>query len=260
MLCYVVVSSQRKPSQATFGCCGFALKFEDESGITQSAGDNGYFGSGGQMFILCIVRHSTLIPSNVQPQSLLLHLVRRRSAARRLQAVRIRQGHPAVHRAAPAGLRAGSHQARRAGRTGQAREGRAESRAVPAAEVRPAFLQHVAARHEEADGRPGPHRRKPARLHAGVLARRARHLRELRVPHPDRPAGQVRAALPGHREVRQHRPAPRGRQQRPDGRGVRGTDPQVRRTLQRDRRGALHPARSHPADGQSAVHRGRRRR
>ena len=45
------------------------------------------------------------------------------------------------------------------------------------AEVRPALLQHVAARPEEADGRPGPHRREPARLHAGVLARRARHLR-----------------------------------------------------------------------------------
>ncbi len=97
-------------------------------------------------------------------------------------------------------------------------EGRAEPRAVPAAQVRAALLQHLAARPEEADGRPGPHRREPARLHAGVLARRARHLRALRLPHPDRPAGQGRPALPGHREVRQHRPAPRSRQQRPDGR------------------------------------------
>ena len=136
--------------------------------------------------------------------------------------------------------------------------GRAESRALPAAQVRPALLQHLAARPEEAHGRPGPHRRKPARLHAGVLARRARHLRELRVPHPDRPPRQVRPALPRHREVRQHRPPPRCRQQCPDGRRVRGTDPQVRRTVQRDRRGALHPARGHPADGQSALHRGRR--
>ena len=31
------------------------------------------------------------------------------------------------------------------------------------------------------------------RLHPGVLARRARHLRALRLPHPDRPAGQGRA-------------------------------------------------------------------
>ena len=125
-------------------------------------------------------------------------------------------------------------------------------------QVRPALLQHVAARHEEADGRPGPHRREPVRLHAGVLARRARHLRALRLPHADRPAGQGQAALPGHREVRHHRPAPRSRQQRPDGRGVRGADPQVRRAFQRDRRGALHAARSHPADGQPALHRGRR--
>ena len=44
-----------------------------------------------------------------------------------------------------------------------------------------------------------------------LLARRARHLRALRVPHPDRPARQGRPALPGHREVRQHRPAPRQR-------------------------------------------------
>ncbi len=71
--------------------------------------------------------------------------------------------------------------------TGQAEEGRAEPRAVPAPQVRPALLQHVAAGHEEADGRPGPHQGEPVRLHAGVLARRARHLRELRLPHPDRP-------------------------------------------------------------------------
>ena len=43
------------------------------------------------------------------------------------------------------------------------------------------------------------------------------------------------------------------------GAGLRGADPQVRRALQRDRRRALHPARSHPADGQPALHRGRRR-
>jgi type I restriction enzyme M protein len=51
----------------------------------------------------------------------------------------------------------------------------------------------------------------------------------------------------------------RHRRQRPDGPGLRGADPQVCRNLQRDRRGALHAARSHPPDGQSAVHRGRRR-
>ena len=55
-------------------------------------------------------------------------------------------------------------------------EGRPEPGAVSAAEVRAALLQHVAARHEEADGRSGPHQGEPVRVHAGVLARRARHL------------------------------------------------------------------------------------
>jgi type I restriction enzyme M protein len=39
---------------------------------------------------------------------------------------------------------------------------------------------------------------------------------------------------------------------------LRGADPQVRRAVQRDRRRALHAARGHPADGQPALHRGRR--
>jgi hypothetical protein len=150
-----------------------------------------------------------LVASQVTP--LLLHLVRRRPAARRLQAVRVRQGHPAVHRAAPPRLRARSPPRPPCWpSTPQARRPPAQPRALPAAQVRAAgLLQHVAARPEEADGRPGPHRREPARLHPGLLARRARHLRALRLPHPDRPAGQGRAALPGHREVREHRPAPR---------------------------------------------------
>ena len=126
----------------------------------------------------------------------------------------------AVHRPAPPRLRAGSHQARRARRDRGSAASRAGLNPEPflLREGRPALLQHLAARPEEADGRPGPHRREPPRLHAGVLARGARHLRALRLPHADRPARQGRAALPGHREVRQHRPAPRGRQQRPDGR------------------------------------------
>lgn len=44
-----------------------------------------------------------------------LHLGRRRPLARRLQAVRLRQGDPAVHCAAPPRLRAGSDQTGRAG-------------------------------------------------------------------------------------------------------------------------------------------------
>ena len=44
----------------------------------------------------------------------------------------------------------------------RANEGRAEPRAVPAAQGRAELLQHLAAGHEEAHGRPGPHRREPA--------------------------------------------------------------------------------------------------
>jgi hypothetical protein len=40
----------------------------------------------------------------------------------------------------------------------------------------------------------------------------------------------------------------------PDGRGVRGTHPQIRRAFQRNRRGTLHPTRRHPAHGESPFH------
>jgi type I restriction enzyme M protein len=78
-------------------------------------------------------------------------------------------------------------------------------------------------------------------------------------PHPDRPlakAGLLYLVTEKFANIDLH---PDSRQQRPDGRGLRGTDPQVRRAFQRDRRRALHPARSHPAHGQPALHRGRRR-
>ena len=76
---------------------------------------------------------------------------------------------------------------------------------------------------------------------------------------PDRPARPGQPALPRGVEVRRHRPAPRRRLEPRDGLPLRGTDPPLLRALQRDRRRALHPARGHPADGQPAVHRGRRR-
>ena len=103
------------------------------------------------------------------------------------------------------------------------------------------FLQHVAPRHEEADGRSGPHRREPVRLHAGVLACRARHLRVASTSTP-RSTGLAKAGLlylvtEKFANIDLH---PNVGQQRPDGGRVRGTDPQVRRTVQRDRRGALH--------------------
>jgi len=80
---------------------------------------------------------------HVSDQSVLLHLVGRRSVAGRLQAVRVWAGHSAIHRAAPARLRARVHQAGRAGREGEARGGEDQSRAVPAEEVVAALLQHL---------------------------------------------------------------------------------------------------------------------
>ena len=54
-------------------------------------------------------------------------------------------------------------------------------------------------------------------------------------------------------------PAPQGGGQHPDGRRLRGADPQVRRDQQRNRRRALHAARGDPPDGGPAVHRRQRR-
>ncbi len=197
---------------------------------------------GFHAFLRRFQPRSGKMTTHERSQPVLLHLVRGRSPPRRLQAIRIWQGDPAVHRPAAARLRAGEDQGRRAGRAGYPRESRAEPGAVLAAQVGPALLQYVSPRHEEPDGRPGAYQGKPVRLHAGIFAVGARHLRELRFPHADRPAGQVQTALSGDREVRQYRPPPRSRQQRPDGRRVRGTDPQVCRAFQRDRRRALHPA------------------
>ena len=68
---------------------------------------------------------------------------------------------------------------------------------------------------------------------------------------------QGQPALPGHRQVRRHRPAPGGGVEHRDGLPLRGADPPVLGALERDRRRALHAARGHPADGEPAVHRGR---
>ena len=48
---------------------------------------------------------------------------------------------------------------------------------------------------------------------------------QVRVRDPGRTPRQGEPAVPGHREVRQHRPAPEGGGQRPDGPGLRGADP-----------------------------------
>ena len=79
-------------------------------------------------------------------------------------------------------------------------------------------------------------------LRPRLLRRRPRHLRVFRLPRPTRPAGEDESALHGHRELREHRSPPEPGQQPPNGARLRGTDPQVRRALQRDRRGTLHAA------------------
>jgi len=66
------------------------------------------------------------------------------------------------------------------------------------------------------------------------------------------------AALSRYREILGDRSSPEGCRQRPDGPRLRGADPQVRRTLERDGGRAFHPARGHPADGQPDLRRGRR--
>ena len=58
-----------------------------------------------------------------RPQPFVLHLVRRGPAARRLQAIRVRQSHPPVHRPEASRLRAGNDQACRTGRADQTRDG-----------------------------------------------------------------------------------------------------------------------------------------
>jgi len=180
--------------------------------------------------------HPAHPPLNEPPSPLVLHLVRRRPAAWRLQAKRVRPRHPALHGAAPAGLRAGSHQVRRAGRVRGEDQGRPEPRAFPPPQGRPELLQHQPAGPGQAAGRPGPHPSEPLRLHPRLLACGPRHLRALRFPHANRATGQGRPAVPRDREVRQSRSAPKPGGQRRHGRGVRGTDPQVRRDQQRNGR------------------------
>jgi type I restriction enzyme M protein len=70
------------------------------------------------------------------------------------------------------------------------------------------------------------------------------------LPHHPRPPGSGQPAVPGGQKSSPTSTCTPRWSATPDGRRVRGADPQVRRTLQRDRRRALHPARGHPPDGQ----------
>ena len=81
------------------------------------------------------------------PQPRRVHLVGRRPAARRLQAVRVRPGDPAARRAAPPRLRARADEGRRSSSAHAALEGQGrERRARPPGGRGRAVLQHVPAR------------------------------------------------------------------------------------------------------------------
>ncbi|MEI2735389.1 MAG: type I restriction-modification system subunit M N-terminal domain-containing protein [Rhodoblastus sp.] len=115
---------------------------------------------------------------------------------------------------------------------------RAQPRALPAAQGRPELLQHVAARPEASSWAT---RTTSARTSAPTSRPSRPRVRDIferfDFAHPGRPAGQGRPALPRHREVRQTSTCtPTTVDNAQMGAGLRGADPQVRRTLQRDRR------------------------
>ena len=125
---------------------------------------------------------------------------------------------------------------------------------------RAAVLQHEPADVHAAARRPGPGSPTTLRLYIGGFSAAAKDVIDkfdfavqIDAPAPGEPP------LPGRRQVRRHRPAPGGRLEPRDGLPVRGADPPILGALERDRRGALHPARGHPPDGEPAVHRRRRR-
>ena len=136
-----------------------------------------------------------------------------------------------------------------------------ERRAGPPGGRGRAVLQHLAARLRascSATRRPSP--TTCAHYIAGFSPRRPGRPRQVRLRRPDRPARPGRTcstwSSSKFAEIDLH---PDAVSQRRDGLPLRGADPPVRGALERDGRRALHAARGHPADGQPAVHRGRRR-
>ena len=123
--------------------------------------------------------------------------------------------------------------------------------------AKPELLQHVADGHEEAHGRPGPH-------HARTSSRTSRLSRP--------PSATSSSASSSYTQIDRLAKAgllylvtekfakfdlhPEKVSNSQMGLRLRRADPQVCRVIKRDRRRAFHPARSHPAHGQSALHRG----
>ena len=105
----------------------------------------------------CRSRHTACYGSAIggprEPSStVVLHLVCRRSAARRLQAVRLRQGHPAFHRPSAPGLRAGAHQGHGARRVCTREQQGVNPEPFLLRAAGQTFYQHVAAGHAKLMG------------------------------------------------------------------------------------------------------------
>ena len=182
----------------------------------------------------------------------------RRPAARRVQAGAVRVGGAAHDRPAAHGVRdrpAQGADPRPRGPDAQ----RAAAGAVGAAGVRAQHLQHRPLHAEDPAPRARGAARQPGGVPARLLPQRRRHLRPLRVREADRQAGREGPALPGGPTVLRGGPAPLTGHHHRHGLDLRGPHPPLRRGLQRDRRGALHPARRRPPHGRPA-HRPRRRR
>ena len=200
-----------------------------------------------------------------------LHLGhRRRRPPRPLRPRQVPRCHPADDRAAPAGRGAGGQQAERARHEGGARPGRHRRAGFgPAAGGGPGLLQHLEV-HPARPARPrqpaatqGRLRGPPRRL----LAERAGHPRELRVPQPDSAALEGRrprhAAREAHRARRQPQPRPgeERRRLRPTSRPrqprhglyLRGAGPPLQRGEQRGGGRALDAARRRPTDGEARL-------
>ena len=160
-----------------------------------------------------------------------LHLGHRgRRAARRVRARQVPRRDPADDRTPSPGRRARRHPA--GGRRHEGGFGRGGNRgAGPRAPTgeRACLLQHVRVRHARSDrprNAPAAHRGL-RRLPRRVLAERAGHPRQLRVPQPDTAARQGRRARRDDREARVA-----GDQSRPGTRHAPGRDGEARRARQ----------------------------
>ena len=195
---------------------------------------------------------------------------RRRRPPRPLRPRQVPRRHPADDRAAPAGRGAGGQQAERARHEGSARRRRCgHAGRGPAAGGGTGLLQHLEvhpARPARPRQPPAAHGRLPG-LPGRLLAQRAGHPGQLRVPQPDpaavegrRPGHADREAhlarrqpQPGTGEERRRLRPPSGPRQPRHGLDLRGAGPPLQRGEQRGGGRALDAARRRAADGEARL-------